>query len=183
MVKFFTGTGDDGTTGLLGEGRVKKYDFRMETLGTIDELSAALGLARSFGNSSHGEIIKKIQVHLYEIMAEIAASEQKQLIYRKIDDTYVYFLEQSIEQVSTGLASPHGFILPGDTQSAAALSMARAICRRAERRVVELFDEGVIENKAISVYFNRLSSLLYVMEVKEASTNNKKPSMAKEQSQ
>ena len=181
MAKYFTGLGDDGTTGLLGEGRVKKYDARMETLGTLDELSAVLGLARSSSQSDISELIKKIQVHLYEIMSEVAATKENQPHYRKIDASHVDFLEKTIELMSEGMNPLQGFILPGDTQGSAILSMSRAVCRRAERRVVELLDNRIIENTLLSIYLNRLSSLLFVLEVKESSSGKENPTMAREQ--
>ena len=93
MAKYFTGKGDDGTTGLLGEGRVKKFDLRMETLGTLDELSAVLGLARSICESDISALIKKIQGHLYEIMSEIAATKENQPQYRKINESHIGYLK------------------------------------------------------------------------------------------
>jgi cob(I)alamin adenosyltransferase len=181
MPKYFTGNGDDGTTGLLGEGRVKKFDVRMETLGTIDELSAFLGLARSLSRGDECEILKKIQATLYEMMAELAATEENQTKYRKIGEDHIQFLEKYIEELSKIVKSPRGFILPGDTREAASLSVARTVCRRAERRVVELVDEGIVTNKFLQAYLNRLSSLLFVMEVKAASEGNGTPTAARGQ--
>ncbi len=183
MVKYFTGIGDNGTTGLLGEGRVKKYDLRMETLGTLDELSAVLGFSRSICEPEISDLIKKIQGHLYEIMSEIAATKDNQPKYRKMNESSVKFLEKAIDQFSNEITNPQGFILPGDTQAAAALSMSRAVCRRAERRMVELFDNDIIENNFVGIYLNRLSSLLFVLEVKESSSTYGKLSMARESHQ
>ncbi len=180
MKKYYTGAGDDGDTGLLGEGRVKKYDSRMETLGTLDELSAFLGTARSLCYDSNKETIKKIQVQLYQLMSEIAATRENQVKYRKISDATVRKLEIIIDKLSEGLPPSTGFIIPGDTQPAAAFSIARAVCRRAERRVVELFDAKIIENNNLLKYLNRLSSVLYVMELKEASSITGEPTQAKE---
>lgn len=182
MPTYFSGKGDDGTTGLLGEGRVKKYDLRMEALGTLDELSACLGIARSI-SKEYKDVLKRVQVHLYEMMAEIAATSEKQLNYRKIDTARIEFLEKTIEQVSGTMEKPDGFILPGDTQAAGAISLARAVCRRAERRVVELFDAKIIENESIRAYLNRLSSLLFVVEVSEAVSEMGAPTEVKRQIQ
>ncbi len=167
MPRFFTATGDDGTTGLLGEGRVKKYDIRMEALGTLDELSAALGMARSISLKVFGVVLKEIQVELYKMMAEVAATDDQQTRFRQITHKNVEVLEQRIQEFSVGLADPKGFILPGDTQASAAISVARAIARRAERRVAELLDSKVIQNDQLVKFLNRLSSLLFVMELKE----------------
>ncbi len=176
MTKYFTGTGDDGTTGLLGEGRVKKSDPRMEALGTLDELSAFLGFARSQCQAPLSEMIKKIQTSLYEMMAEVAATTENQERYRKISADSITQLEKLIEQHSGDLSSLKNFILPGDTRLSASFSMARVVCRRAERRVVELLDGHVITNRWVATYLNRLSSLLYVLEVKEASRAEGSPS-------
>lgn len=181
MAKYFTGIGDDGTTGLLGEGRVRKTDARMEALGTIDELSAFLGLARSFASGNESEILKKTQATLYEMMAEVAATRENQPKYRRIGEEHIQHLEMTIENLSKTVKSPDGFILPGDTREAAALSVARTVCRRAERRVVELLDDGIVSNKALQAYLNRVSSLLFVMEVKAASDGTGAPTPAKGQ--
>jgi cob(I)alamin adenosyltransferase len=179
MMKFYTCKGDDGTTGLLGDGRVKKNDLRMETLGTLDELSAFLGLARSLGKNAFNGFIKNIQIRIYEIMSELAATKENQLTYRKITESSIEEVENKITEFSSELKSINGFILPGDSQLSASLSIARTVCRRCERRVVELFDEGVFSNENIKKYLNRLSSLLYVMEVFEASKSQGTPTPAK----
>lgn len=172
MARFFTATGDDGTTGLLGEGRVKKFDPRMETLGTLDELSAVLGMARSLSLNTTSVVLKEIQVELYKIMAEVAATEEQQDHFRQITYANVEDLESRIQEFSKGLEDPKGFILPGDTQASASISMARAIARRAERRVAELLDRKVIENEHLVRFLNRLSSLLFVMELKEVTESD-----------
>jgi cob(I)alamin adenosyltransferase len=181
MSKFFTATGDDGTTGLLGDERVKKYDPRMETLGALDELSATLGMARSICLKSTSVVVKDIQVDLYKIMAEVAATDEQQARFRQITQLNVEFLENRIQELSNGIADPKGFILPGDTQASASISLARSVARRAERRVAELLDLRVIENDQLVRYLNRLSSLLFVMELKEvAESDAGKLSFAKE---
>ncbi len=172
MPKFYTATGDDGTTGLLGDGRVKKYDLRMETLGTLDELSAVMGLARSICQKKTSVVLKEIQVELYKIMAEVAATDEQQAHFRQITPQSVEGVENWIREFSIGLADPKGFILPGDTQASAAISMARAVTRRAERRVTELLDDKVIENVQLVRFLNRLSSLLFVMELREVTNSD-----------
>ena len=179
MKKFFTGAGDNGTTGLLGEGRVRKNDHRMETLGTLDELSAFLGSARSLSTGRLAEVIKLIQVQIYGMMAELAATNENQEKYRKINEESINNLEIWISEFSTDLDPLNGFIVPGDNQISASLSIARTICRRGERRAIDLFDEKVFSNSDILKYLNRLSSLLFVMEVKEASKSHGRPTAAK----
>lgn len=182
MAKFYTGKGDDGTTGILGEGRVKKFDLRMETLGTLDELSAALGMARSLlASETHQTEIIGIQRKLYELMAEVAASTENAEKFHKIEHESIVELETMIDELSVVVESPQGFILPGDTPASAAISMARAITRRAERRTVELLDRGDITNIHLARYLNRLSALLYVLEIRLIQESNKqKPRLAKE---
>lgn len=182
MARFYTRTGDDGTTGILGEGRVKKFDLRMETLGTLDELSAALGMARSLlPSENHQTEIVDVQRRLYELMAEVAASTENAEKFHKIEQESIIELETIIDALSATVDSPQGFILPGETPASAAISMARAIARRAERRTAELLDRGDIANIHLARYLNRLSSLLFVMEIKLIEESNKqKPRLAKE---
>lgn len=181
MSDFFTAKGDSGTTGLLGEERVKKFDPRMEALGTLDELSASLGLARSICCTPNAIVLKSIQVHLYEIMGEVAATIENQAQFRKISGSEVLDLEKKIEEFSKDINIPKGFILPGDTQASAFISLARTIARRAERRIAELLDHHVIENTQLLRYLNRLSSFLFVLELKEiADDKNVSLSLAKD---
>lgn len=166
-MSFYTRKGDDGTTGLLGEGRVAKYHPRIEALGTLDEASATLGLARaSSGDPRCGPILLEVQRDLYHLMAEVAAEPEHAARFR-FDAGRVEWLEQQTDALSQNVALPREFILPGDSLAGAALSLARAVTRRAERRVVELFDQKLITNPAIQGYLNRLSSLLFVLELIE----------------
>lgn len=167
MNKFYTRTGDDGTTGILGEGRVKKYDLRMEALGTLDELTASLGMVRSFlPTPEHFEEIISIQKRIYELMAEVAASVENAEKFKKINEMTILDLEKSIDRYSTLVEVPKEFILPGETPASAAADHARTIARRAERRVSELFDRGDLTNAFLMVYLNRLSSFLFILELK-----------------
>jgi cob(I)alamin adenosyltransferase len=167
MTRFYTRTGDNGTTGILGEGRVKKYDLRMEALGTLDELSAALGILRSLLTipARQADVIT-IQIRLYELMAEVAASPENAKKFHKINQGTIADLEKMINEYSQGMTVPQGFIIPGETQVSAAADLARTIARRAERRIAELLDRGDVSNADLLVYLNRLSSLLFVMEIK-----------------
>lgn len=168
MPTFYTRRGDDGSTGLLGEGRVAKYDLRMETLGAIDEANAALGLARATCVSGKvKEITLAIQRDLYRLMAETAATEETAAQFHAIDDPKVDWLETMTDQLSSEVSIPREFIVPGDTVPGAALDMARTIVRRAERRMTELLARGDVHNPNLIQYLNRLSSLLFVMELVE----------------
>lgn len=168
MPTYFTASGDDGTTGLLGPGRVSKYDLRMEALGALDEASAALGMARSQSASALvNESVKEIQRQLYQLMAETAATPENAEKFRVIRHAQVSELEEKIQRLGSQVDMPQEFILPGDTPAAAALDLARAVARRAERRVAELLALGEISNPELLRYLNRLSSYLFVLELYE----------------
>jgi len=141
-MNFYTRTGDDGTTNLLGEGRVPKTHPRIEALGALDEASATLGLARSQAiDPRTAPILLEAQRDLYKLMSEVAATPENADKFLLIDAKRVEWLETQTDSLSATVSMPHEFILPGDTASGAALSLARAVVRRAERRVVELLDQ------------------------------------------
>lgn len=177
---FYTARGDDGTTGLLGEGRVPKYHDRMEAIGALDEASAALGLARAQCSAAETPpILLQAQRDLYKLMAEVAATPENAQRFHYIDASRVNWLEEQTDAMSTKVEMPKEFILPGDTLGGAALSMARAIVRRAERCVVNLFDDEIVINPDLQRYLNRLSSLCFVLEIFENQSAGKKTSLAK----
>lgn len=178
-MSFYTRKGDDGTTGLLGQGRVAKYHARMEALGALDESSAALGLARASTRDPHcGPLLLEAQRDLYRIMAEVASPPENANQFR-FDPSRLEWLEGQTDALTKTIEMPKEFILPGDSQSGAALSLARAVVRRAERRVVELFDNEEIKNPALQKYLNRLSSLLFVLELVENRAAGKSTTKAK----
>ncbi|MBV6400909.1 MAG: Cob(I)yrinic acid a,c-diamide adenosyltransferase [Anaerolineales bacterium] len=180
-MRFYTTTGDDGTTGLLGEGRVTKYHARIEAVGTLDESTAALGLARAQClDPRSGKIILDAQRDLYKIMAEVAATPENAEKFRMIDASRVTWLEEQTDAISETIEMPKEFILPGDSLAGAALSLARAIVRRAERRVVELRDEQEVSNPELQRYLNRLSSLCFVLELLENKAAGHQTTLAKE---
>jgi len=182
MPSFYTRSGDDGYTGLLGEGRVAKYHARPEAVGTIDEATAALGVARATCQSKqNAALILTAQRDLYQLMAEIAATPENASRFRKIDAKRVTWLEEQTDLLSSQIELPQDFILPGDSPAGAALAMARTIIRRAERRVAQLLHEQMIVNHDLLRYLNRLSSLCFVLELSENSLNGKEaPTLAKE---
>lgn len=184
MTRYFTRTGDGGSTGLLGSGRVSKNDLRMETLGAVDETSAALGLARSLCQAPGlAEIILQVQRELYRFMSEVAASPENSQRFHVIDAEKVEWLEAQMELLEQKVSPIKEFVVPGDSPASAALDLARAVARRAERRVVELKQRGDIENPDLLRFMNRLSSLCFLMELFEIQHSSKrKPTFAKEQS-
>lgn len=164
MPTFYTGEGDDGYTGLLGEGRVPKYHARPQAYGDLDEASAALGLARSMAASEETNVaLRAMQTDLYHIMAELAAPLEHAARFRKLEPERVTWLEAQLETFGDKIEMPKEFIMAGDSLPGAALDLARTIVRRAERRVVELQHAGEVENESILPYLNRLSSLCFLL--------------------
>jgi len=178
---FFTRQGDDGYTGLLGEGRVPKYHPRPDTVGTIDEASAALGCARAISNSGYvNQIVIQVQRDLYLMMVEISSTPENSSQFRAIASEHVVWLESETNRLSEQVEMPKEFILPGDSPSGAYFSLARTIVRRAERLVARLFHDGDIGNVEILKYLNRLSSLCFVLELLEnQASGREKPTLAK----
>lgn len=181
MPSFYTRKGDDGFTNTLGENRVAKSDERIEAVGTLDECTSALGVARSLAQADGvGELLTQVQRHLYALMSEVAAEPEVAHKVRTISESHVKWLEEQTDAISEAVGVPKGFILPGETRSGAAFSLARAITRRAERRVVTLHQRTPLENIQVLRYLNRLSSLCFVLELQENHACNKAPRMAAE---
>lgn len=168
MTKFYTKTGDDGYTSLLGEGRIAKYELRLETVGTLDEATAALGLARAIALAPQtAPLLLEIQRDLYRIMAETAATPENAPRFRQVGAQRVSWLEAQTDNISNQVNLPGEFILPGDSRSGAAMAMARTIVRRAERHIALLIHTDQLENRELLRYLNRLSSLCFVLELLE----------------
>jgi cob(I)alamin adenosyltransferase len=180
MSPFYTRTGDDGSTGQLGEGRLPKNHPRIEALGSLDEASAALGLSRALCESPQTKpILMEIQRDLYTLMAEISATPETVGRFKTLDLPRVHWLESQVDRISALVPSPSEFILPGDSLSGAALDLTRTIIRRAERRVVKLLDSGEIRNPIILQYLNRLSSLCFALELLENQYTGHETTLAK----
>jgi cob(I)alamin adenosyltransferase len=164
-VKIYTKTGDDGTTGLLSPGRVPKYDLRITAYGTVDELNAALGVARSLGlASATDQLAARLQEELFLVGSALADPLPDGKFHNTITATHVEHLERTIDELDAGLEPLREFILPGGVPAAAYVHLARTVCRRAERLVVELAQE---KHEAVAapvlIYLNRLSDLLFVL--------------------
>lgn len=164
-----TKTGDDGTTALMYNRRVPKTDARVEAYGSVDELNSVLGLARATaGDASIAEPILAIQKELVILMGELAVLEEDRERYSKggfefVAAPMVDRLTTLIDDLETNhkISFKH-WATPGATASAATLDMARSVCRRAERRVVELAEKNGEVNPEIIRYLNRLSDLCWL---------------------
>ena len=164
-MKIYTKTGDCGETGLFAGPRVWKDDARIEACGTVDELNAALGWARNeLQVGELDQLLSQIQHDLFAIGAELGTPEPVKHGTDFIGDRQVETLEQAIDRFQATLPELQQFILPGGSRGAAALHLARAICRRAERCVVTLYRalEVSIAWPTIT-YLNRLGDLLFVL--------------------
>jgi cob(I)alamin adenosyltransferase len=166
-MKIYTKTGDKGSTGLFGGGRVAKDDLRVEAYGDVDELNAVLGMARAVELMPRiDEVLVPVQRDLFAIGALLATPDRDKmaghLTKARIDDGRIAELEQAIDDGESELEPLTAFILPGGTPKAAALHVARTVCRRAERHVVRLQHEVELPPLAI-IYLNRLSDLLFTL--------------------
>ena len=181
MSPFYTRTGDEGETGLLGEGRVPKFDTRIEALGAVDEATAALGLARAAAQAPQSApLLLDVQRDLYKLMAEVGATPENAAKFRTIDDARVKWLEAQTDALSEIVSMPREFIIPGENPASAAMALARTVVRRAERRVAELYRQGKLENASLLAYLNRLSSLCFALELLENQHAGQTPRLAKE---
>ncbi len=157
------GTGDDGTTGLLGGGRVPKDDLRVEAYGTVDEASSALGLARSLATDARvREIAEELQRDLYRVGSVLATAPEHRGRFGTVDEADVARLERLMAELEAEVPMPREFILPGATPASGAFDLARTVVRRAERRCVALSRR---DGDAADVrrYLNRLGLLLFVL--------------------
>lgn len=166
--QLYTRTGDDGFTGLLGEGRVAKYMPQPEAYGTVDEANAAIGVARASAQSQRTRaLLLTAQRDLYRMMAELASTQQTASQFRSIDAARVRWVEQQTDELTTLIQLPKEFVVPGDSLPGAHLDLARTVVRRAERLVVHLVHDGLVESIELVRYLNRLSSLLFVLSLYE----------------
>jgi cob(I)alamin adenosyltransferase len=164
-VKIYTKTGDEGITGLLGNRRVPKDDLRIEAYGTIDELNATLGLARAHGLDPAADVlVGQLQDELFAVGSALADPDPNGKYHNAIKPEHATRLEELIDDLEAELAPLTTFILPGGSIAAAQIHLARTVCRRAERLVVRMArqsDSSV--PRALFVYLNRLSDLLFVL--------------------
>ena len=164
-----TKTGDDGSTGLMFGKRVPKTDQRVATYGAVDELNATLGLARALSKkTSTVQELFRLQKELVILMGELSVLTEDRLRYQEkgfhfVNETMVNKLESKIKEIEARGVSFQDWDTPGATPEAAALHMARAICRRAEREVWKLKESGEFSNVSLTTYLNRLSDWLWLL--------------------
>jgi len=167
-MKTFNKRGDQGETSLLYGNRVAKYDPRCEAYGTIDEAVSALGLARALSQKERTrDILHRLQEELFIVGAELAtaADDYDKLTARHqvVTEEMVNRLEGLIDDFEAAMEMPKKFIIPGASPSSAALDLARAIIRRAERRAAELRNNGMVPNERVLHYLNRLADLAFTV--------------------
>jgi cob(I)alamin adenosyltransferase len=161
-MKIYTRTGDDGTTGLFGGARVSKADARVEAYGGVDETNAAIGLARAAGlPPAVDRVLAQVQVELFEVGGALATPTGKASKVA-VADPAVAALEGAIDEAEATLEPLKTFVLPGGSEGACRLHLARTVCRRAERAVVALAAREAVDG-AVVRYLNRLSDLLFVL--------------------
>jgi cob(I)alamin adenosyltransferase len=166
--KIYTRTGDDGSTALGSGERRSKYDLRVAAYGTVDEVNAVIGIARlhAAGNPEIDPMLARIQNDLFDVGADLCLPDKgKGPGGARLDvtDSQVEWLERQIDRLNGELAPLRSFILPGGSAAAAYLHLARTVCRRAERLMVELKDKpGECVTAAAIKYMNRLSDFFFV---------------------
>jgi cob(I)alamin adenosyltransferase len=164
LSRIYTRTGDDGTTALGSGERRKKYDLRIDCYGTVDETNAAVGVARLFTNHDDeiDPMLARIQNDLFDLGADLCSSAPRDGGLT-VTDEQVARLEAEIDRLNAHLSPLRSFVLPGGAPAAAHLHVARTICRRAERLMVELADQPGEDVSAAAIkYANRLSDFLFV---------------------
>lgn len=162
-MKIYTKTGDKGDTGLFGGARVSKANPRVAAYGAVDELNAAIGLARAQGLPDDLDAtLRDAQTELFTLGAELATvpGKESSLSIPLLGDDDVARLERAIDESEAALAPLRQFVLPAGCAGAAALHLARTVCRRAERDVVALREAEPVRD-ALVVYLNRMSDLLF----------------------
>lgn len=165
ITRVYTRTGDGGDTGLGGGQRRPKYDLRIETYGTVDELSSAIGLALCAGLEARLDAaLRRIQNELFHLGSDLCILEEdkERIPVPHIEPRHVAALERLMDELSEEIPALANFILPGGSEGAARLHLARTICRRAERYLAELASREAVGASTLP-YLNRLSDALFVM--------------------
>ena len=161
-MRIYTRTGDDGTTGLYGGGRVSKASERVEVYGTVDELNAAVGWARAARLPEEiDRVLERVQEGCFRVGAFLATAAGKDPGIARLTDADVTPLEQAIDRLESDLTPLKTFVLPGGCEGAARLHLARTVCRRAERALVGLASRESVDPVHVR-WLNRVSDLLFV---------------------
>jgi len=178
----YTRAGDQGYTGLLGKGRVPKYDPRPDAYGQVDEAQAVLGVCRAGPLSQRArELLIPIERDLYYMMAELATAPGVELPLPPITAERVVWLEGVTDELGQVTGPFTEFVLPGDSQAGALVHLARTVVRRAERAVARLTHAGDLANDEVLRYLNRLSSFLYALaRYEDMQAGVDRPTFAKE---
>lgn len=164
LLKIYTKTGDQGLTSLIGGTRVPKSSLRIDCYGTVDELNSYVGLVRDQDvNATRRDLLKEIQDRLFTIGASLASDPEKSRM--KIPDLRpedVALLEREMDRMNESLPELRVFVLPGGHQSVSFAHVARCVCRRAERLVIQLREDSFVADLVV-MYLNRLSDFLFVL--------------------
>jgi cob(I)alamin adenosyltransferase len=163
LTRIYTRGGDTGETSLGDGTRVRKTDPRIEAYGTVDELNAALGLVLAAGPSEELRLwLERVQNELFDLGADLSVPLGDPRERLRVDASQVAWLEERCDEVNERLEPLRSFVLPGGTEVAARLHVARTICRRAERLAVALAETTSV-NPAVLAYLNRLSDFLFIL--------------------
>jgi cob(I)alamin adenosyltransferase len=165
ITKVYTRTGDQGDTSLVGGVRIRKSDIRLEAYGTVDELSAHLGmLVAMMKESEERDLIIRVQNNLFNVCTHLATDQSQTPLYPSahLADGEIELLEARIDLLMGQLPERQGFILPGGTPTAAQAHICRTVCRRAERRIAALAEVAQI-GPEMQQFVNRLSDYLFVL--------------------
>ena len=169
-MRIYTKTGDDGTSGLIGGTRVEKYDLRLESYGTVDELNSWIGLIRSQPiDTRTKELLISVQNNLFIIGAQLATDQSKTKISGNLTlhSADISAMENEMDRILDQLPPMEHFVLPGGCNTISYCHLARTVCRRAERRVCHLAKEVRVPPEVIR-FLNRLSDYLFVLSRKVA---------------
>jgi len=165
ITRVYTRGGDKGQTSLVGGQRVSKASTRLEAYGTVDELSAHLGLLAAMLPVGHEyEMVVRIQNCLFNVCTNLATDQEQTPLYPSahLPEGEIELLEHEVDSIMQELPERQGFILPGGTREAAQAHVCRTVCRRAERCIVALAEEAVVSPE-VQQYVNRLSDYLFVL--------------------
>ena len=168
ITKVYTRRGDEGMTSLVGGQRVSKASVRLESYGTVDELSAHLGLLAAFLPEGEDKVmVQRIQNNLFNICSNLATDQEQTPLYPSahLPEGEIQLLEQEVDNIMGLLPEKQGFVLPGGPRDAAQAHVCRTVCRRAERRIVELSETALVSPEVLQ-YVNRLSDYLFVLSKK-----------------